>query len=167
MFLWRIFSSHLAEPQLLLIIISRRDIVRVKHSSGSLSYLTPTTIVWLKSFLLENSVWFANLNVFALLHSCIYKFAFNLQENWRKVLESSMNHARICIFLFTWCCYWGLWTDPKRENCYFQGDYDLYYKNCLFFLKKPCTFGIIHRRPYAACIPVKAYMKASKNQKFV
>lgn len=56
-FLWRIFSSYLAEWQLLSIIISVRDIVWVKHSSGTLSYhLTPTTILWLKTCLLENKM---------------------------------------------------------------------------------------------------------------
>lgn len=163
MFLWRIFSSHL-----LLIILCRRDIVWTKHSSGTLLYLAPTALLWLKSCLLEKTE--SDLLTWMFLHSYIhgiYRVALNCLAG--KLKRSSWKQHESCMnlhFSFTWC-YWGLWTDPRRENLYFQTLRFALQESPFFPLKKPCTFGIIHRRLHAVCIPVKAYMKASENQKLV
>lgn len=50
-FTWRILSSYLSKPELVSVIISRRDIVLLKCMVRG--YLTQTTILLLKSYLLE------------------------------------------------------------------------------------------------------------------
>lgn len=148
-FAWKIFSSDFSKPQLLSVIISRRDIVWGKHmvrysvpSNSSQYIFIKIILIWEESFLS------ASVNTFALLNSWhIQSLAWRLREGSWKQHES----CKYLCFSFTWCCYWGLYLEGKicfssETVICVKHNAMCIYKNCLIFLKQPYTYGIIHRR---------------------
>lgn len=77
-----------------------------------------------------------------------------------------MNNLRVCLFLLLGVVIEVCGLTLEEKTSISSETMICMTIFAFFFLKKPCTLGIIHRSLYAACIPVEASVKAPENQKF-